>query len=672
MRKLLCFYLLACTALTVSAQTFVDDFESYNDGDPIAATSDVWETWSGPNGGADDADVVTTNAHSGTKSVYFSSNLASGGPQDVVLPFPGELQAGQFNFEMWMFINTDAGAYFNFQSEDVIGTTWAGDIYFTTEGFAQFTSAGALLLSANYPQNAWFKLRMENNLSTNTWTVSIDDAVVGTYSNGETQIASIDIYPLQGNQFWIDDVSYEFVAYTVPALNGAVTNILNMGSGLAGQTVLPTVEIRNLGSTAINSFDLAISYNGTTYNQSITGVNIASLAFYNVAFTDSYTLAPGANNAVATISNINGNSNDDDATDDIKTVIIDPIVPATGKKVVAEEGTGTWCPWCVRGAVYMELLSDRYSDYFIGIAVHNADPMAVEAYDAGLGSYISGYPSGMVDRGPEYDPSQFEIPFLERIQVAPKAFIESGANWDPVERTLAVSTTTTFQSSVTGNYKIALVLTEDGVTGTGSGYAQANAYAGGGNGAMGGYEDLPSPVPANQMVYDHVARAISPSFAGLPNAFASMNAGDVTNHNFNFTLPAEWEVDQMHIVAMVIAPDGTIDNASSASLTEAIANGFVAGINVVGVSELAAPDAAVQIFPNPTAQDAQIALQLKNNSNVTIEIYSTDGKLMVAQPYGKLSGALNITIPMAAWPSGLYKVKIINDNTYSMHNLIKQ
>jgi hypothetical protein len=672
MRIILLLGLMAACGLSVQAQSFSDDFESYNDGDPIAASSDVWETWGNANGGADDADVVTTNAHSGTKSLYFASTLSAGGPQDVVLPFPGELQTGQFNFEMWMFVNTNAGAYFNFQSEDVIGTTWAGDIYFTTEGFAQFTSAGALLLSTSYPQNAWFKLRMENNLSTNTWTVSIDDTVVGTYSNGETQIASIDIYPIQGNQFWIDDVSYDFEEYTLPALNGAVTNILNMSSGLAGQTVTPSVEIRNLGTIVINSFDLEISYNGTTYNQSITGVNIASLAFYDVAFTDTYVLAPGANNVVATISNINGAGSDNDLSDDVKTVTIDPIVPAAGKMVVGEEGTGTWCPWCVRGDVYMDLLSERYSDFFIGIAVHNADPMAVDAYDAGLGQFISGYPSGMVDRGAEYDPSQFEIPFLERIQIAPKAFIESGTMWDAVSRSLTVSTTTTFQTSVTGNYKIALVLTEDGVTGTGSSWAQANAYAGGTNGAMGGYEDLPNPVPASQMVYDHVARAISPSFAGYANAFAMMNAGDVTIHNFNFTLPAEWEIDQMHIVAMVIAPDGSIDNASSISITDAIANGFDAGINVVGVTELAAPDAAVQIFPNPATDQTQIALQLKQTSPVTIEIYSADGKLMVAQPYGNLNGAITLAVPMTDWPMGLYKIKIIAGNSYSVHNLIKQ
>jgi len=261
---------------------------------------------------------------------------------------------------------------------------------------------------------------------------------------------------------------------------------------------------------------------------------------------------------------------------------------------------------------------------------------------------------------------------LERIQIAPMAWITNGATWDEATRTLQVSATTTFQSNATGNYKIALVLTEDEVTGTGSGYAQANAYAGGGNGAMGGYEDLPSPVPASQMVYDHVARAISPSFDGLSNAFTgNMDAGDATTHNFTFVLPAEWEVDQMHIVAMVIAADGTIDNAFSSTVDEAVANGFISGTAVVGITETGAPDAKVQIFPNPANDNAHITLQLQNTTTIAVEVYNAAGQLVASKNYGEWNGAIQLPIQMTDWECGLYKVKVITGATYSVHNLIK-
>lgn len=673
MKKILLASFIIAASLISRSQSFSDDFESYNVGDALAATSDVWETWSSADGGADDTDVSATLAHSGNQSLYFASTSATGGPQDCVLPFPGELAVGQFNLEMWMYVNEGTGAYFNLQADENIGTTWAADVYFNSDGSCVFTSGGALNLDAFYPQGAWFKLRMENNLSTNTWEIFIDDVSQGSYANAQTQIASMDIYPVQGNQFYIDDVAYEYTDYTLPNLNGAVTNIIGITSALAGQSVTPTVQVRNLGTTAINSFDIEFNYNGTTINQSVTGVNIASLAFYSVALTDNITLAAGSNFATATISNVNGNSSDGDSNDDTKSVEVNPVVPAAGKKVIAEEGTGTWCPWCVRGAVYMEALSTQYEGYFVGIAVHNADPMTVDEYDAAMGGLISGYPSGLVDRGPEYDPSQFEVPFLERVQTAPKAWIENGATWDSGTRELKVSATTDWQMAANGNYKIALVLTEDGVTGTGSQWAQANAYAGGGNGPMGGYEDLPSPVPASQMVYDHVARLISPSFDGLPNAFASMiNAGDVFTHNWIFTLPADWDETNIHIVAMVIAPDGTIDNASSSTIEEAVANGFVNGEGVNAISVLPAPDSIFQMYPNPATDAAYINVKVQNPTPLQIEIYSADGKLMESKNYGNQVGAQILTIPMNTWAAGLYTIKLYANDTVYTKQLVKE
>jgi hypothetical protein len=673
MKKRLLTSLFFAGVLSASAQTFSDDFESYTAGEMLAATSAVWETWSSPNGGADDASVTNNNAHSGTNSLYLSSTGANGGPADIVLPFPTEIAVGQLNLEMWMYVNSGTGAYFNFQETANIGTSWASDIYFLADGTTQFTSGGGLMLECSYPQGAWFKLRMELDMSTNTWTILIDDAVQGTYANTVTQIASMDIYPLQGNQFYIDDVSYAFTDYVLPNLNGAVTNINNMGGGLAGLTVTPSVEVRNLGTTAINAFDVSIDYNGTTLTESVSGVNIASLAFYAVPFTQSLTLAPGNNPVVATISNVNGGA-DEDANDDVKTIQVNPAVPAPGKIVVAEEGTGTWCPWCVRGAVFMDELSTRYEGYYAGIAVHNADPMTVAAYDAAIGAQISGYPSGLVDRnGTEYDPSQFEIPFLERIQIAPMAYIQNGANWDATTRVLQVSATTTFQQSATGNYKIALVLTEDGVTGTTADYNQANAYAGGANGEMGGYESLPNPVPAAQMVYDHVARVISPSFDGLDNAFnGATTAGNSSTHNFTFDIPESWNTDEMHIIAMVIAPTGEIDNASFTTIGDAITNGFVAGMPVLSVAQLNQPDANFSIYPVPAKESCTLSMHFDRAQDVQIDIYNMMGQKVSGGQYFQLFGSMQLNIPIESWNSGAYIARITTPYGAFTRTLIKE
>ena len=97
------------------------------------------------------------------------------------------------------------------------------------------------------------------------------------------------------------------------------------------------------------------------------------------------------------------------------------------KLVIGEQATGTWCQWCPRGHVAMNFMDRDYYGYFQGIAVHNGDPMTNTDYDNGIAPYIGGYPSALVDRGTEIDPSDFEIDFLQRIVTPVSATISNGA-----------------------------------------------------------------------------------------------------------------------------------------------------------------------------------------------------------------------------------------------------
>ena len=40
--------------------------------------------------------------------------------------------------------------------------------------------------------------------------IFIDGISQGSFSNTVNKIASLDLYPLSGNQFYVDDVCYEF------------------------------------------------------------------------------------------------------------------------------------------------------------------------------------------------------------------------------------------------------------------------------------------------------------------------------------------------------------------------------------------------------------------------------------------------------------------------------
>lgn len=678
MRKATLLIACICSVLGTNAQTFSDNFESYTVTTPLLGMqSPNWRTWSSATGGGtEDVPVVTTDNHTtaGSKSIYFSSTSATGGPDDVILPFgTTPLTTGQFTFTSWFKIPSGKTAYFNFQGNATMGNLYVLDCWMDNAGNIIIQNSGTTVMTSTYPVGAWFELKIDVNLNTNSWTLLVDGISAGTWSNASNQVFAIDYYPADASAiFWVDDVSYNVVPYTLPAVNGA-NNLISVTNGLVGQQRNVSVKMRNLGSTAITSFDMTLVHNGgTPVVQNVTGVNIASLATYVVNFPAPVTLAAGTNTFTATISNVNGTSPDGDASDDMITQYLTPVQPAAGKVVVAEEGTGTWCQWCPRGAVYMDMMQEKYDDYYAGIAVHNGDPMVVAAYDAAIGGLIAGYPSALVDRGAEIDPSGIEGDFLNRIVIAPEGTIVNGATYNTTTRVLNVSVTTTLMANISGNYKLAAVITEDSVTGTTSGYNQSNAYAGGASGPMGGFESLPNPVPAAQMNYNHVARVLSPSFAGMPYAFgSSATSGQVFTYNFSYTLPASWDPNQIHIIGMMIDPSGTINNAGKATIAEAVANGYVSG-GTVGVTTLASAPDDIMLMPNPANSLTNISMTLENDSELNIEVFSSNGKLVASKNYGKMSGAYNFPIDTQEFAKGVYFVKVSVNGQPKVLKLIKE
>ena len=678
MKKTLLLFMMGCICSVSFTQTFSDDFESYTSGSYLGTNSPDWTTWSGTEGGAEDVTITDANASSGSNAIYFESTAANGGPADVVLPFDQVYNSGNFSFEANFYVEAGKGAYFNLQGTLVVAQVWALDCYMLQDGTLKLSNQGTPYINANYPSAQWFNLRVDMDLTSNVWELFIDNVSQGSFSNPTGQIGILDLFPVnpagQGGNgisgFYVDDISYTHLPANLPGLNGGVS-FINQISGIAGLSYDVVATARNLGVLDINSFDLTYNYNGVDLTESITGLNLVSLDTYEHTFATQLTPVLGNNDLTVSISNVNG-AGDDDPTDDSKVISIDPIVPAAGKIVVGEEATGTWCQWCPRGAVYMDLFQEQYSDYWIGIAVHNGDPMTDVVYDAGIGTMIGGYPSAVVDRGADVDPSAMNADFLDRLLTEPTGVIMNGATWDPVSRVLDVSVKSTFSQSVTNSYKLACALTEDGVTGTDASYNQSNAYAGGGNGVMGGYESLPSSVPAAQMVYDHVARSIAPSFEGSSIFFpATVNAGESVISNYSFTLPADWDENNMHIVGLLISPDGRIDNAGSTTIAEAVSNGFEVGPNLglFGGFDYQIDD-ALKVYPNPASADLNIILTTVKVASSNIIVYNAQGQVMNEIEINSNSGSWKYTIDISDYAPGVYAVSYTNETESKMKRFV--
>lgn len=436
----------------------------------------------------------------------------------------------------------------------------------------------------------------------------------------------------------------------VPAISTVYDKIL------PGHEVAVRGTFNNTGFPVITSFDVDVTQNGTTQTYNYTGLNLA--LGRSVQFYVPYPAVLGANayDFSVVIKNVNG-VGDNDPLDNSGTATfnITGVEPKPGRKVVVEEGTGTWCTWCPRGAVMMEYIAEQYPDLAVPIAVHNAqtswpDPMQNATYNSGMLTMIGGFPGGRVEREADIDPllgnPNFEQSLIEHLTQPAKALVSQNVNWDAATRKVDVTTSLQFVEAMSGDLRIAVVYIEEGVKGTTQYWGQINAYSGGGQGPMGGFENLPSPVPAAQMTYNHVAREIVGGFTGAAGSVPATNAaGSVMSYKSSYTVPAAYNIDNMHAVSMLIdAASGRIINAESTPIP------FVS----TSAPTLTVENIRVSIAPNPVADEAMLTVNVEKTADVQIRVVDALGRVVSERNYANISGKQFLPFRADNLSNGMY------------------
>ena len=675
MKRFLLILLFGGILSGINAQnSFSDNFDSYTVGAFLGPSSPQWTTWSGVQGGADDTKISNEQAHSGSNSIKFESTVAAGGPADVILPFGGRRTNGVFTLEMWMFVIDGTGAYFNFQGNVVVGGIWSLDAHFDPNGDVRFTlgtGGSATIAKGTHPKDSWFKIKVVANLTDNNWEAFIDDKSLGSWINPNNAVASMDIYPVSSNSlssYFVDDVSYTYEPYVALNLDASLTSAAIKAKSLAGSTAPATIKIKNVGLTKITSAEVEWSVNGgakTTEQYTLNLNNLQESAALKLSAPVNY--SGGISSIDFNITKVNG-SNDQKASNNTRTLSIEGVTPAPHKKIVVEEATGTWCQFCPRGAVYMDSLTKLYPEHFIGIAVHNSDPMVVGPYDAGMTSFpgFTGFPSVVTNRKTLSDPDAIEPIFYDQIVELTPVILNLGARYNANTRLLEVEVKADFVEAVTGDHRFNFVVIEDGVKGTTSSYNQSNAYAGGGRGPMGGYELLPNPVPAAQMVYNHVARAILDGYSGtasyLPDDILA-NTSYLKGYKYN--VPTAQNFNNLKLIGIMMDPNGEIINANEVTIDEALANGLFTGTNDPG-NDLT----QLVVSPNPVSDIALVHFSISNTSNVSMEILDMTGRIVGKKNYGTMSGVVDLPIQTSVLENGNYLIRVIQDNKFLTQKLI--
>ncbi len=232
------------------------------------------------------------------------------------------------------------------------------------------------------------------------------------------------------------------------------------------------------------------------------------------------------------------------------------------KNVLLEEATGTWCQYCPSGIYYIDSLVTMY-DNVIAVAIHTNDVMAVEDY-FNAGNFTQAPEANIGRRYQNKSTDQWFNFVQQEMEVQPKSSVTVENQFNETTRVLTTTITVTALQNIEGNYRIGAILTEDAVTGPAPQYNQANQYS---NYyfPMGGFENLPNPVPANRMAFDHVARHLLGGYNGETGVPSTLAAGQTYTHTFNYVLPEEYNHEYVRVIGVLISPDGTIDNAGKSA-----------------------------------------------------------------------------------------------------------
>ncbi len=463
---------------------------------------------------------------------------------------------------------------------------------------------------------------------------------------GSPALASTTAATAGNNDLPNDNTYYTFSVGTQPSKDAAVLsmtpNAVTLGSfATVGGNVAVSVKLQNIGSTAMTSYNIKLNDGATTQNYP-QSTALASGAITTIPI--SYAMTSTGIKPIKLWVELTGDADlsNDSSKSEFGGASFTPV-----HTPVFEEATGTWCQWCPRGAVFMDSLEKVHPDA-VAIAVHNADPMTVTVYDAGMGPLIGGYPSGLVDRKVEEDPSDFLTAYTTHkgdfgvgdITINQPTIV-GNAMTVKVDVKMAITTKPNY------DYRLALVVTEDDMHGTGSTWNQSNAYAGGANGIMGGYESLPSSVPAAQMYYDHVARMISGSFNGQSGSLpGAMTAGSTYSYTFNWTAPAGTVLHKCKANALLIC-----------GLSGEIHNGKWVGAYPTSVNNILKEE-NLTIFPNPSNDYLNIEFTMSQASDVVVSMTDMTGKTVYQNLLKNLNGSQGLVISTSSMTNGMYSLSM--------------
>ncbi len=403
--------------------------------------------------------------------------------------------------------------------------------------------------------------------------------------------------------------------------------------------------VMNAGTSAITSFTIIYSDGASPmklYN--VGGVNIAPFDTFHFVHSIPYDLTAVGKRSLKMWAALPG---DTIRSNDTLGLSLRGAKFIPTKKLTIEEGTGTWNIQAPRGYVFMHAL-DTLGEPPTRISIHTNDIMGQKAYADYLYYMDQNFtPYFLFDRRGPVRPSTFFTTYEKQRNYF--GFAEINFVATTVAGHMSLDAYIRPAIDLPGNYRLALVITEDGVHGTGSEYEQANGFAGGNAGPMGGFENLANPVPASAMKYDYVARSISPGPEGRAGCLpANMIAGQTYSCNLHGIYSPESPTTRLNASILLIRDsDSTILNSKSVAFRS------------LGLDNIAGGQWPMQVYPNPAGSSATVAFELPSRMLSALCATDITGRTVYQSPSGWMdAGTHKLELDVNGLSPGMYFITL--------------
>lgn len=537
------------------------------------------------------------------------------------------LASGSLDLITNTFIATTAGDSLSFDHAYTCATTENDQlvIYYSTNGGSAWTILVTLNGGPSGPLTTAPPTVIPFVPTSSQWATKRYSLPVGTNTLKFTGISAY------GNFLYVDNIRVG-AAYSNDV---GVNSIFAPKWAITAGSLTPMGSVRNYGNST-QSFSVTLTINPGSYTNTQTINNLAPGQTQNVTFS----MFNFSTNGTYTMKAYTSLASDQNHSND--TITNPVIVSPAPRHVLLEFCTGTWCQWCPCGDRAADTLEAYYPNTVI-LTYHGGgggDPYQTFNGNGILGMLgLNAFPEGPIDRRGSTLAMAWGAFFSDaeyRYSQSPVSTVNiaiTNLSYNTSTRVLSVNLSATALTTLSGQYKINYVITEDNLV-----YNQT------GNGNCPG---------GSSWIHNWVTRNIVNGAAGDNVNSGTWNNNQTYNLSFNTTLDGSWISGNCRLNMFVY--NGTNGTSNSSEIQGSIKR----DIDITGISKqgtmIPVKYELSQNYPNPFNPTTNIQIAIPKGENVSFKIYDVTGRLVETYLDGFVkAGNYNIEVDASKYASGVY------------------